>query len=236
MCINLQIIEIQPLTRYNKARGGVKYEKLLALISCLSLLSPIAISAQDPNKIEDLQAHIKTLETQLQETRQELILTINETDGLYVLESNTSTYIFSNPRLLDNHLLLDVDLRNDTKGRLDINSKIWALQFSQEDDATIRNLWLDVENIPGLKDRTQFNQNIIIKSGVSLKFTMALSYDSQDIYDKEIMATESQENLEEVSEASLAEFEFSTEFPLHVRIDGYLSPNGMTQEIIIDLQ
>ena len=200
-------------------------KKLLAVLLCSMTLTPTFAVAQENNAIQELQIEIKELGTQIESKRDELNQLIEDTEGYYLIESNTATYIFSNPRIYEDKLLLDLDITNDTKGRLDINNDIWSLSFTQEDDESITSLWINTDKIPEITDRKQLSNNLLVKKRATMPLVIALSPDSINYNEEDVTETEVKDKPT-----------FSNLSPLHIRLDSYQSPTGMTEEIIIDLE
>ena len=208
-----------------KEKGGYLMKKLLAVLLCSMTLTPTFAVAQENNAIQELQIEIKELGTQIESKRDELNQLIEDTEGYYLIESNTATYIFSNPRIYEDKLLLDLDITNDTKGRLDINNYIWSLSFTQEDDESITSLWINTDKIPEITDRKQLSNNLLVKKRATMPLVIALSPDSINYNEEDVTETEVKDKPT-----------FSNLSPLHIRLDSYQSPTGMTEEIIIDLE
>ena len=208
-----------------KAKGGCLMKKFLVLLLSAMTFIPATVDAQENNAIQDLQVEIKEIGSQLESKRDELNQLIEETKDYYLIESNTATYIFSNPRIYEDKLLLDLDVTNDTKGRLDINNDIWSLSFSQEDDASVTSLWINTEKIPDITDRKQLSNGILVKKRASMQLVIALSPDTISYPEERITETDVKDKAP-----------FSNLSPLHVRLDSYQSPTGMTKEIIINLE
>lgn len=224
-------------------------KKLTLLLSTLFLLAGASpILAQSP-EISDLEAEIMELNQTLKEKKAELEELKASQEGVYTIESNNSTFAFSNPRVHENLLLLDLDYTNDSKGALDVMSEIWMLTFTYEDESTINQLWFENFELPEVEGRSPLNYNTRIKSGVTVNLVIGLAKDSPYYYPYysemeammgEVMAEEemSEEMTEviEPTEEIIVDTDWLEEIStLFITVDGYSSPEGFSQRIEIPI-
>lgn len=111
------------------------------------------VYAQSPDPTTDLINEITELELNLNQKKAELRELQATTEGLYTIETNTATLVFSNLRIDSDRILIDLDYTNDTKGVLDIMNDMWMITFAREDDTSIKQLWIDNDMLPDIEGR-----------------------------------------------------------------------------------
>lgn len=205
------------------------------LVKCLIVaiaLSPSLVSAQPA--FVNIQEEIRELHQSTSLKREELRQELAATEGYYLIESNTATYIFSNPRIYDRYILLDVEVTNDTKGLLDLASEAWTLSYSQEYDDAIEALWLADIGQTEIDGRRLMNSNLKIKSGATVSMVVALSnFIDYGAYAQEDLA-ESESDILEEADGLTDNLPTPRQSPIYIQIDAYNNPRGQTEMIIVD--
>lgn len=235
------------MKKRDKVRCSVM--KKILIFVCLLLgfawSAPIMVNAQ-ADDIATLTEEIASLEASLKEKRAELKVLRANTEGLYTLETTNATLVFSNLRIEDNRLLIDLDYTNDSKGPLDIYNEMWMITFAREDERTIKQLWLDSERAFEVEGRETFLNNIRLKSGATIPLTLALTenayyyyaeyamenYPTDEMMEAEDLEETSGEAVEEETSVKEPIIE-DTESPLIIRIDAYYTPSGLSEEIVV---
>lgn len=219
---------------------------LCASIATLFLNTPISAQSSDINQIE---TEISDLTTTLLEKKAELRELKASQEGVYILETINATFAFSNPRIYENLLLIDVDYTNDSKGALEVMTDLWMLTFFQEDETSINPLWFENFNLPEVEGRRPLNYQLKIKSGATIALVIGLSKqtpyypfegDMGMANDNMMMETTEGQlpNEEELAEESSPETiePFDDLSTLYIRVDAYASPSGRTEEIAIPIE
>lgn len=210
---------------------------LLLLSSLFILLGASPVLAQTTTRIEELRTEIQELESTLKQKKTELHELRASEEGFYTIETNSATYVFSNPRIEGDRLLLDLDYTNDTKGALDVYNDLWMLTFAQEDETSIHQLWVNNDGLPEVADRQPLSYNVRIKSGATVKLLIGLSRTAEVYYGEPYMEGEQLVEEEEASseETPIEPKVFDDLSPLFIRVDPYSSPTGQSEEIEIPL-
>lgn len=206
---------------------------LLVALSSLTTLPPVYAQSSDP--AIDLINEIAELELNLNEKKAELRELQAMTEGLYTIETNTATLVFSNLRITGEQILIDLDYTNDTKGILDLMNDIWMITFAREDDTSIKQLWLNTEKLPEIEGRETMINNLRLKSGATIKLTIGLTEESMYYYAEDYLGeeiiTEEEVAIDEV--AQNVPMITDTSLPLYIRVDAYNSPSGKSEEIMV---
>lgn len=222
-----------------KSEGdGMMKKYFLLLTSLLVLVGAGPVLAQS-TEITDLETEVNELSMTLKEKKEELKELKKAQEGVYIIETNNSTFAFSNPRVHENLLLLDLDYTNDSKVALDVMSDIWMLTFNYEDDKSINQLWFENFDLPEVEDRSPLSYNSRIKSGVTVKLVIGLSntsinYPYYSESEEMLTGDDIEENTEDTEEMLDTDWlkEIST---LFITVDSYTSPTGLSERIEIPL-
>lgn len=210
-------------------------KRLTLLVALSSLMTLPPVYAQSPDPTTDLINEITELEINLNEKKAELRELQTTTEGLYMIETNSATLVFSNLRIDDDRILIDLDYTNDTKGILDIMNDLWMITFAREDDTSIKQLWIDNEMLPEIEGRETMINNLRLKSGATIKLTIGLVEESMYYYAEDYLGEEIASDEEVVSD-EVAQSEpmiTDTTSPLYIRVDPYYTPSGKSEEIMI---
>ena len=226
-----------------------KLLSLFTILMTLSILLPVTSVFAQTDEITSLETEISDLTATLKEKKAALKELKANQDGVYIIETNNATFAFSNPRVYENLLLLDLDYTNDSKGALEVLSDLWMLSFFQEDETSINQLWFENFDLPEVEGRRPLNYQIKIKSGATIPLVIGLSRQTPYFnYEGEMgmgsgpmmmgeidseIESESEENSEQESE--MADL-FDDLSALYIRVDPYASPTGRSEEITIPLE
>lgn len=210
-------------------------KRLMLLVALSSLMTLPPVYAQSSDPAIDLINEIAELELNLNEKKAELRELQAMTEGLYTIETNTATLVFSNLRITGEQILIDLDYTNDTKGILDLMNDIWMITFAREDDTSIKQLWLNTEKLPEIEGRETMINNLRLKSGATIKLTIGLTEESMYYYAEDYLGeeiiTEEEVAIDEV--AQNVPMITDTSLPLYIRVDAYNSPSGKSEEIMV---
>lgn len=210
-------------------------KRLMLLVTLSSLMTLPHVYAQSPDPTTDLINEITELELNLNQKKAELRELQATTEGLYTIETNTATLVFSNLRIDSDRILIDLDYTNDTKGVLDIMNDMWMITFAREDDTSIKQLWIDNDMLPDIEGRETTISNLRLKSRATIKLTIGLTEESMYYYAEDYLEDEIISDEEVVSDevAQSVPMITDTTSPLYIRVDAYYSPSGKSEEILI---
>ncbi|MGO4936455.1 hypothetical protein ACTQ54_02260 [Fundicoccus sp. Sow4_H7] len=214
-------------------------KQLFLLSSILLFMGFPTVSAQSNSEVESLTEEIQALEETLQDKKEALAILREDLDGYYTIETINATYVFSNPRIEDDLLVLDLDFTNDSKGALAVTDELWMLSFFQEDDISLQQLWVYYENLPEVEGRRPISYNTRIKSGATVQLVLALTKSPEVYYGEPYLYEDlsESENLDEVDEEIIEVQEPFDDFsPLLIQVDPYNHPSGQSAQIEIPLE
>lgn len=213
-------------------------KRMVLLLSSFFILSHVTpVLAQEAGQIPVLQGEITELKAQLEEKQNELAALLADQAGFYTIETLNATYTFSNPRIENDLLVIDMDYTNDSKGSTVVYDEMWMLNFAQEDDISINQLWVSVDNtnLPEVEGRRPLTSNLRIKSGATINLVVGLtkSYDYGYVMYESMDMSEDSEVVPPMMPTTPA---FDEESPLFIRVDQYYRPEGQLGEIEIPLK
>lgn len=220
--------------QYNRAvesiMGGICMKKAIIFVASLFLVTAAQpIVAQEAGQIQSLQSEINDLHTQLEDKKAELAALLADQEGYYTIETSNATYVFSNPRIENDVIVMDMDYTNDSKGALVVYDDMWTLTFTQEDDISINQLWVlyDMENLPEVEGRRPLMSNLRIKSGATVNLVIALSpspdYQFGMMFDSHM--SESNSHMMPTTEP------FDNKAPIVITVDQYSAPDNQPSRI-----
>ncbi|UUX33596.1 hypothetical protein [Fundicoccus culcitae] len=215
-------------------------KRLILLVSSLFMFSYVAtVLAQEAGQIPVLQGEISELKTQLAEKEAELAEILADQAGFYTIETLNATYTFSNPRIENDILVLDMDYTNDSKGSTIVYDEMWMLTFAQEDEISINQLWVgvDMADLPEVEGRRPLTSNLRIKSGATINLVIGLTKSMDYLYGPYMYEYDMTEDNSEVVPPMIPMTEpFDEESPLFIRVDQYYRPEGQLGEVEIPLK
>lgn len=151
------------------------------------------------SQISEIESTLNSKQTELRELKGE-----DETEG-FTIETNNAIYVFSNARMVDGKLLIDLDYTNRSGENLEVLFDMtWDLYFEQEDDAMVYDLTVNSYDTPEVDGRIVLDYDTTIKDGATVKLVFSLD-------------------------------EFKEGLPLFVRNDEYSSPDGQETRIELPL-